>query len=333
MQKDRSTLVIGNGLGMALDANRYSLSSALNSAWFSTGVGALSANDKQRVVQCLPTDDLSIAPSTEEELEVLQRVITACDFLNSVGESDIHWLSQEGRKFPRAVRRYFGKTASCFHGDFEGLPNSFCESICSFISNTKSHVATLNYDDLLYRPFISKSICCSGYSGCLVDGFHDSGFAPENLERRYGRSFGWYLHLHGSPLFAEDDSGVITKIPVSNLPHTHSQRKHLILTHHSFKLPILQSSPVLECYWQHFRLAMIESKQLVVLGYSGADDHVNRRIRSRLRKQNMYVHVIEWVGSGPKTDRIKFWRKALGKLNCLTQLDNILDFDFEKLRK
>jgi hypothetical protein len=74
--------------------------------------------------------------------------------------------------------------------------------LINFVSSTKSHVATLNYDKLLYEEFINAGIC-SGFSGQLVDGFTSSGFDSSNLVRLYGRNFGYYMHLHGSPLFKD----------------------------------------------------------------------------------------------------------------------------------
>ncbi|MBB6429032.1 SIR2 family protein [Algisphaera agarilytica] len=312
---------------MALDSHYLNLSTALNAAWNSSGDGSLSAKDKTRVIQCLPTDDASDAPKQEAELHILQQVITACDLINSIGEGEIHWLSNGGQKFPRAVRRYFGLAASHFHNYDEELPEDFTNSLCEFIKKTQSHVATLNYDNLLYRPFVSQDIC-KGYNGSLVDGFHRSGFSESNLKRTYS-NFGWYLHLHGSPLFKENSSGVIEKIQLSGLQSTHSERKHLILTHHDYKLEILKSSSILSAYWKYFRLAMKESKRLIIFGYSGTDTHVNRRIRLRLQRQKLRVEVIEWSGIGEHNSRMKYWKEALGKIDRLTHLDNILDYNFD----
>ena len=57
----------------------------------------------------------------------------------------------------------------------KGLGLGPSTSVIDFIKNTKSHVATLNYDKLLYDEFIKEEIC-KGYSGYLVDGFYDTGF-------------------------------------------------------------------------------------------------------------------------------------------------------------
>jgi len=87
------------------------------------------------------------------------------------------------------------------------LPIGFENSVVDYVRETKSHVATLNYDKLLYQSLIENEIL-SGFDGTLVDGMLNRGFDEKALERRYGKDFGYYLHLHGSPLFYEHRGNV-----------------------------------------------------------------------------------------------------------------------------
>lgn len=57
------------------------------------------------------------------------------------------------------------------------LPDEFVRPLIAFIQDTRSHVATLNYDALLYRPMISEEIL-RGYNGELVDGFQEQRGFP-----------------------------------------------------------------------------------------------------------------------------------------------------------
>ena len=197
----RKTLVFGNGLGMALDANYFALDRAIGDVWNADDL--LSTSSKQLICHCLP-EDQNDRPHGEEDLDILQLALSACEFLGRIAEARIHWLSEDGKAFPVAVRQFIYQTAMKFHGHPQGLPDAFVDALAAFIRDSKSHVATLNYDNLLYQPLIEREVL-KGYSGALVDGFHNSGFDYDHLERKYGRTFGYYLHLHGSPLFVERD--------------------------------------------------------------------------------------------------------------------------------
>src|SRR5690606_1730386 len=149
---DRKLLIFGNGLGMAIDANHYSLTNALNTVW---------------------SDDT---------------------LWNNTVHRD-HWLSNYGQEFTAATQEYIHTVASYLFDSSNTLPINFKNALIDFIKNTNSHVATLNYDKLLYDEFIKEEIC-KGYSGYLVDGFYDTGFKPSNIERHFRRNFGYYMHLH-----------------------------------------------------------------------------------------------------------------------------------------
>ncbi|WP_150526031.1 hypothetical protein [Roseibium sediminis] len=199
----RKTIIFGNGLGMALDPAFFSLDAAIGRVWDDGGI--IDEAQKKLIRACLPDRCEDGRPNDESDLELLQRVLSSCDFLNSVGDpADVHWLSDMGKDFPAAIRKFIHGVACSFHVDEKKLPDVFLESLCAFIRDSRSHVATLNYDRLLYDGFNSKKVC-DGYGGSLIDGFWGTGFAAENLERKYDRRLGWYLHLHGSPLFYDEE--------------------------------------------------------------------------------------------------------------------------------
>ena len=202
----RQTLIFGNGLGMALDPNFFSLDQAIGRVWEAEGV--LDPKSKVLIRQCLVQDEDTDRPHGEADLDNLHLVVSACDFLGRTGAGEIHWLSEYGRRFPLAVRRFIYKTAHHFHQRDFGLPLDFTVPLADFIHETNSHVATLNYDNLLYQPMIEARVL-DGYNGALVDGLISSGFREENLERKFGRRFGFYMHLHGSPLFVDRDEKII----------------------------------------------------------------------------------------------------------------------------
>ncbi|MDX1742363.1 MAG: hypothetical protein R3186_02045, partial [Ruegeria sp.] len=75
-----SLFVFGNGLGRALDNQFFSLQQAMQVAWDDDDI--LTGEQRQLIRSCLPIDLIENddrAPTSEEELEDLQRVLSACD--------------------------------------------------------------------------------------------------------------------------------------------------------------------------------------------------------------------------------------------------------------
>lgn len=315
----RKTIIFGNGLGMALNPNRFSLDQAIGTVW--EDVNILSDEQKQLICNCLP-NDRNGRPQGEDELDKLQLALSACDFLLGIPGSRIHWLSEDGQNFPIAVRKFVYNTAKQFHLTGEILPTTFLDPFLAFIEATKSHVGTLNYDNLLYQPMIDSGLL-KGYSGALVDGFHDSGFNKENFVRKFGRSFGYYLHLHGSPLFVDRNSTAIKLHQFNLAQQADAISSHLVLTHFAHKPTVISASSVLLSYWQLLSEAIDESEEIVLFGYSGADKHLNQMVKSFSDKP---VRVVEWAGAGEEANRNGFWSGALGRSIQLIRLANIHDF-------
>jgi len=315
----RKTIIFGNGLGMALNPETFSLDRALGSVWDDTDI--LSDTQKRLICNCLPNDRAG-RPQGEDELDKLQLALSACDFLVGIPGSRIHWLSEEGQLFPTAVRKLIYHTARQFHQTGEELPADFVDPLCDYIEQTKSHIGTLNYDNLLYQPMIEKGLL-HGYDGALVDGFHNAGFAEDNLKRRNGRTFGYYLHLHGSPLFV-DRSGVTIKLHQFDLDEqTETKSSHIVLTHFEHKPAVISASQVLLSYWRLLSKAIAESEEIILFGCSGADIHLNHLLKSTSDRP---LKVVEWEGAGNIFERKTFWRRQFDREVNLVQIENVHSF-------
>lgn len=316
----RKTLIFGNGLGMALDPTLFSLDEAIGRAW--EGEGIFDPETRALVRCCLVDDGDTERPHGEADLDALQLVVSSCDFLDRMSQGGAHWLSHHGQRFPTAVRKFLYQTALQFHQREVVLPLEFAQPLAAFLHVTQSHVATLNYDNLLYQRMIEAYVL-NGYGGALVDGMLPSGFSPENLERKWGKTFGYYLHLHGSPLFVDQDD-VVRKLQQGELGGDDDViGSHIVLTHVKHKPTVIAASPLLQSYWQRLESALAESGEVILFGYSGLDTHLNELLERRSPER---IRVVEWQGSGEQAEREAFWRAALGRQTAVTRMERILAF-------
>lgn len=192
---------------------------------------------------------------------------------------------------------------------------------------SRSHIATLNYDELLYRAFIGTE-AFKGY-GCLLDGFVPD-FHSSHLDRYTPSRQSFYLHLHGSPLYYSNSSGDLRKASLSSLPaiEGHSST-HLVLTEVKHKMSVIGSSPILQEYWRRLEEAMKEVDGLVLFGYGGGDVHLNNLVEQYF--QNKTVEIVErarpeYGTTAGKNQRFAFWKNALDvEKICAFWLDNILE--------
>jgi hypothetical protein len=322
----KRTLIFGNGLGMALDSEHFYLPNAMADVW--NNPDYLSRQEKLLISTCLGGED--IIPQTEDQLDPLHRVVAACRTLKQVSASqhmDVHWLSPEGQAFPEAVGNYIHKVATRLHL-FDGrLPDDFLEPLLEFLRETKSHVATLNYDRLLYGAFIDRGLMRDYFNTTLVDGMIDRGFRPENLERMNNNDFGYYLHLHGSPLFFDHEDGLARKRQRWDLdPFSVEGSDHIVLTHVRHKRTVIGASAVLSAYWRFLNDALSESEKIIVFGYSGLDDHLNEMIAAFARSRP--VLIVEWFRPEVrKSARKSFWTRVFKTQDIqYCSLENILRF-------
>ena len=268
----RKVIIFGNGLGRSLNPEKYDLGVALNKVWNEGGL--LSDEEKQLIHQCLPNslfeESIDSPPQKEDDLDSLQRIVKACDEILSYQKcSGPESLTQHGKQFPTAIRRYIHGVACSFYEGDDKLPSYFVKLLIAHILNSRSHVATLNYDELLYRSFVKTDIF-SGYS-CPVDGFISGVFSDTNLRRSRRDCQSYYLHLHGSPLYLTDNKGYARKFPlrqVSSLKGTSSL--HLVLTHIAHKKDVISASEILASYWNRLAEAMDDVDCVLLFGYGGA---------------------------------------------------------------
>ncbi|MDX5363592.1 MAG: SIR2 family protein [Pseudazoarcus pumilus] len=315
----RSLLIFGNGMGLALDPEYFSLGNGLTSVWNDTD--HLSKEHKSLILSAIKGTTEETPPCSEDQLDQLQVAIVATEFLCNFEVGGTSWVSPPAKQLPSAFKKYIHEVALHFHRSNSELPNEFLEPLSDYIKSTKSHVVTLNYDNLLYDGFKSKGVL-DGYNGPLIDGFWAStGFDEEHLDRRNIKRHGWYMHLHGSPLFIGNNK--VMRAGRDFLDP--EEESHIVLAHVKHKPLIIGSSHILSSYWRRLEKAFEESDQVVLFGYSGLDEHLNERIK--LRKEEKELLVVEWDGSGEERDRRRYWEEKVGFPRFdLVRLESILDF-------
>lgn len=322
----RKTLIFGNGLGMALDHRHFSLTNAMADVW--NNQFAISEVHKELISQCLGGNGAT--PQGEDQLDPLHLVVSACKTLNSINMSqraNVHWLSQEGQQFPVAVGNYIHKVATRLHMYDGALPQDFLGPLIEFVRQTKSHIATLNYDKLLYGAFLDANLMVDYYRTTLVDGMVTGGFSSDALERKYNNTFGYYLHLHGSPLFFDRD-GLARKRDRHQLnPFSPEGSDHIVLTHVRHKRSVIGASMVLSTYWNYLNFCLNESEEIIVFGYSGGDSHLNDVIAAHA--QSKRIVIVEWSGLDQTVEQRKWYWSQRFKTNNfrLWYMPNILDFN------
>jgi hypothetical protein len=323
----RKTLIFGNGIGMALWPEQFSLRNALNDVW--SRQETISDDQKALIRSCLPKQRHD-GPNGEEDLATLQEVVTACKVLRGIGViQGNHWLTQEGMRFPLTIQAYIHAVANTIFlaqtptGQACLLPEGFSDPLRVFVAQTSSHVATLNYDGLLYCCVQDTKKSQLGRT-TLLDGFIGSHFRRENLFRKDSGSAGWYLHLHGSPLFFTDSKGKPRKRKERMKVDFSEREPHLVLAHTEHKESTIASSIILSTYWEFLGRAIDESAEVTLFGYSGHDTHLNKLLAQRASKK--VVRVVEWIGSGLPDLRFSFWKSQIGRVDSHVQLESILEF-------
>lgn len=329
--QDKKLLIFGNGLGMSIDPKHFQLDKSLNKTWIN-----LSDEDKLTLSGCLPSngDNQIKPPSSEEELDALHSISSACNFLNSFEKNASKgylYLNDKGKSLPLTSRMFIYKVAAdLFLADISiknAVPD-FERLLIEFIKTTNSHVATLNYDKILYSSFIDNGLC-KGFDGNLVDGFTEQlGFSTKNLERKFGKNFGYYLHLHGSPLFLNCDDRIIKlsagEVANASAEYAKSSINHVVLSNIEHKPEMIASSPLLRSYWETLIFCMSEVNQIILFGYSGCDIHLNRMLNQFFNKK---IRIIEWDGENNKNEREQFWKKTLPNSEVLLEhLTSITSF-------
>lgn len=258
--------------------------------------------------------------------------VVACQLLDWISTPNVSWLSNDGQVFPAAIEKFITSVAWHFHHFSGFLPKVFLDELVNYIKHTQSHIATLNYDNLLYQSLIDADILRGGYSGRLVDGFWASGFKADNLERKQGKTFGYYLHLHGSPLFVNRGETAIKQSQRSRNEDIPSP--HLVLSHVRHKKSLIASSSVLSAYWRFLERGIRESEKVIIFGYSGNDSHLNQALVENttakgLEGEDLFkpIIIVEWEGNGNQKARESYWNGLFHRSGIrVIRLSSILDF-------
>ena len=306
---------------MALDPEYFKLGAGLKSVWDTTEL--FTEAHKKLIQSALPNTTDEVYPKSEDELGDLQEAIFASEILQTYEHAGVEWLNQDSRELATAFKKYVHEVGIYFQKSEKKLPEIFTDHLSEFIKDTKSHVGVLNYDNLLYESLIQSKVL-SGLDGTLIDGFFGGKFSPKNLKRHDDKRhrLGWFLNLHGSPLFIDERKLSSSYIHFLNP----NERCHIVLTHVNQKRFLIAASSILSQYWLRLENALKESKRIILFGYSGEDIHLNEII-SKYSLENK-VFVIEWSGSGSHFERWTYWSSSLecpGNVEVI-QMDNILDF-------
>jgi hypothetical protein len=282
----------------------------------------LTQEQKSLIKDAVPTSKDRDYPAEENELNTLQLALVAVNMFNGLKLQT--WLDEHASKLPDAFRCFVHEIGFYFHQSEKPLPFSFATALCNYLKQTKSHVATLNYDNLLYDAMLSNKVLHQ-YDH-LIDGYLKDGFASENLDAK-NKSLGWYLHLHGSPLFVGNEK----KTREQRANRKASEQVHIVLTHADRKRDVINDSHILKEYWRRLEMALNQCEFVCVFGCSGHDVHLNEVIRSHIGPKP--IQVIEWNGDGESDQsRAEFWNGQLGKVVKLKRMTNILEFkDWGKL--
>jgi len=332
MSEEWTTILIGNGLGMALDSNHFTIDRGLRSAWEQL------SSEHQTRIKNLITDKSDL--NTEEQLDKHYEVIQACLMLSRIEQhSNLAWLHDDAKSFPDNFRTFVVNAALHFFEyeikDYSKF-NPFLEKLKNYILNHATHLITLNYDKLIYDRFSVNQEIMFFDKGRLMDGFlvNSGGFTPSCL---WDSSIGYYIHLHGSPLFYTDlQNGIINKskfeeynADISNLNYL---QEHLILCATKLKPQQISNSPLLRLYWDFFQSTLRQSEKIILFGYSGNDIHVNDEIANARNKE---IIIIEYSNQNmERAERQKDWARKLNRpdnyfnSNNLIWLDSILDYEF-----
>ncbi|WP_413612422.1 SIR2 family protein [Bdellovibrio sp. HCB-110] len=347
-EKYFTTLLIGNGLGMALDSKYFRLQAAIKNVWHNEDDTVLNFKNKNAILKCLPevNGQRPTIPSSEGQLAMLHQVVSACSLLSKVEKNKTFWLTENGQRFPDVTNYFIGQVAAYFHR-YEKNPESyinFVKEMTIFLKSRKAHLATLNYDNLLYQPLIDRGVL-RGYDGDLIDGFRGMTYSDSNMERKKGREeLGWYLHLHGSPLFY-GKNGDVNKMSQTDLTESFISKdvyhRHIVLSHYKTKTEIISGSSLLASYWEYFERALGESCDLLVFGYGGQDRHVNKKIsgwieQRRKLKMSIKILVVEWNNPAREfSEEKEKWLNRFDPMGILKpgefklkRYENILDFDW-----
>lgn len=343
-----SLFIFGNGLGRSIDNDAYQLNTAMQAVWGKEKNGL--SNDHKKIIRntlAFQGDDINVGPQNEDQLKTIQEVIFACELLQKIegirlpfrtddARDTLAALTKEARELPDALRTYVRQVAIQFLGR-GNLDVEFSQPLIDFINNRARpvHIETTNYDDLLYETFFSKSTTLNYglVDGCPPNVDDQLIFNRPKTENDYltDNNTGWYLHLHGSPLYVDMDADV-RKLKRSdfNTLTNYTLPGHIVLTYHEFKRRIIEESHILNAYWNIFCEKLYKSTNIILFGMSGDDEHLNDAIRANAH-QDATIRVVDWCDGNDREREAKelWWKEKLGdkfKNENLVLLTNVQEF-------
>lgn len=357
---ETTTFIVGNGLGMAIDPERFSLKKAMENAlngnrevvekYFFASFPELQESKKDALNSqrhSLYTD--------EAHLRDLQRFLWAHDNgiidLRSDRQVIAEYLTKIIWQFFELNFRHYNPliVENCDTGegvyiDPKGKGFHFLEKLSTYIklmseNGNKVHVTTLNYDRMLYTGFLKNGIIGDNSRGkkpLLVDGFLPrNGALRFELDEciKWADKAGMFMHLHGSPLFfhQEDKPTIFLKNTTTNEEKEIKEIKenafdpnkirHIVLTYPHYKQKLIEESPLLSAYWEKFYNLLKETNKLVLFGYGGGDPHLNEKIR-------------EWVSPHDKENYLQDRKIYIVEWDCdgkLSKEKNQEGYNYRKM--
>jgi hypothetical protein len=326
----KTTILFGNGIGRAIDNDYFNLANVINHVFLTF------EEDQRNLIEL----NQGHPPLNEEEFDRFHQVLTCCNKLKSFETNKNIFLTDNASRFPNVYSNFIKLIAMRLY-DFNNESSNlfyinFISGLVDFLKSHACHVATLNYDKLLYKPFVINEIL-KGYDGYLIDGVwnESDGYQDEHMRRNNEKKLGWYLHLHGSPIYYSKQNKIF-KFDYDNPFDDKATFNHLVIGPTKVKPYLIIESELLSSYWNYFQRALEESETLILFGYSGNDKHVNKICSNCDNLKNIIIveHNHNNESEEASDNREEFWSGQLGKSNSkilIKRYLNILDCQLEEL--
>lgn len=175
------------------------------------------------------------------------------------------------------------------------------KSFCDFLLSKKPHVATLNYDQIIYKTLFQDD---SGTRKSYTDGFtlkenNSLIFDPNFLRKKLSAQKKLYLHLHGSCMLHKSQDS-IQKKRFSDFNEGYKDISPLVvLTSGVKKYSAVHDnhdfSFILHAYNKMLEWILKQCDKLIILGYGASDLYLNESITQglMLNKRDYLIHFIE----------------------------------------
>ncbi len=337
-----SLFIFGNGIGNNICPKEFSLLNAINDILNNSG--STYGQEFKDYVNTEIIKDLSFSEDDLEKLHFIADCISTfqedAKKLGLLNIENVESFIDNSQRFIHDIGCHFFEKSLAVQGESEkkykiASLKTFLNYLKDYMQKNLTHVATTNYDAFLYSFFIDNKIV-DGYSGTLIDGLTDSGFTSNNLERYCSGKLGYYLHLHGSPLFYTDNGSEIKKHSfsknqkkINNINKTNNKYEHIVLSHSKYKNKIIASSELLSTYQEYFKLSLKESNNIYIIGHGCKDKHITDLVLKEAKSNpNKKIYIYhrneenhEWANEIAQKQKVK--RKIV----------NLFDIDFDEISK